>query len=120
MMCSDDMYITEMRTITLDGEEIEYEVSSGNVFADLGLPDADELFAAGQSLIQIQRRIEGAGWTRREAAVRAGVTRCALSDLLRGRLAGFTTERLLRIAARLGCDTDATPTHDSSARLRQT
>lgn len=102
----------ETQKLIIGGEEIEYQVGSGNVFADLGLPDADKLFAAGEVLIRVQRRIEGAGWTHAEAAARARITRRELSSLLRGRHVGLTTARLAQIAARLGCGTDTTPTRD--------
>ncbi len=87
-----------------DDEAIEHEVSSGNIFADLGLPDAEELFFKGHLAIAIQRMIEDAGWTQREAAERVGVSQPDLSNLLNGRLAGFSTDRLLKILNRLGSD----------------
>lgn len=85
-------------------EEIKYEISSGNVFADLGLPDADELLFKAQMIAGIQRLIEDAGWTQREAAKRAGISQPDLSNLLRGRLTGFSTDRLLKTLNRLGSD----------------
>lgn len=85
-------------------EAIEHEVSTGNVFADLGLPDADELLFKAQMVAGIQRRIEDAGWTQREAARRAGLAQPDLSNLLRGRLIGFSTDRLLKTLNRLGSD----------------
>ncbi len=85
-------------------EKLEYEVSSGNVFADLGLPDAEELFFKGYLALAIQRIIEDAGWTQQEAATWVGISQPDLSNLLRGRLAGFSTDRLLETLNRLGSD----------------
>src|SRR5215210_4458822 len=80
----------------------EYTRSSGNVFADLGLPDADERMLKAQLVIQIRRFIEEKGWTQTEAAKAVGLDQPKVSHLLRGRLAGFSVDRLLSILNRLG------------------
>jgi predicted XRE-type DNA-binding protein len=75
---------------------------SGNVFADLGLPDADERMLKAQLAVQIRRFIEEKGWTQVEAAEAVGLDQPKVSHLLRGRLAGFSVDRLLNILNRLG------------------
>lgn len=80
----------------------EHARSSGNVFADLGLPDADERMLKAQLAIQIRRFIEAKGWTQTEAAGAVGLDQPKVSHLLRGRLSGFSVDRLLNILNRLG------------------
>lgn len=82
--------------------KLEHTHGSGNVFADLGLPDADECMLKAQLAIQIRRFIEEKGWTQTEAAEAVGLDQPKVSHLLRGRLAGFSVDRLLSILNRLG------------------
>jgi predicted XRE-type DNA-binding protein len=82
--------------------EIEVTESSGNVFADLGLPDADELYAKSMLSILIARTIRDRGLTQTEAARLLGTTQPKVSDLFRGRLSGFSLERLFRFLNALG------------------
>ena len=84
----------------------EHTVSSGNVFADLGLPNADELLAKSTLVIQITRLIEARGLTQAEAAEVLGVDQPKVSALVRGRLTGFSMERLCRFLNALGSDVD--------------
>ncbi|MCA1568679.1 MAG: helix-turn-helix domain-containing protein [Acidobacteria bacterium] len=76
--------------------------SSGNVFADLELPDADERMLKAQLAVQIRRFIDEKGWTQTEVAEAVGLDQPKVSYLLRGRLAGFSVDRLLSILNRLG------------------
>ncbi|HEV7374772.1 MAG TPA: helix-turn-helix transcriptional regulator [Pyrinomonadaceae bacterium] len=80
----------------------EHIRSSGNVFADLELPDADERMLKAQLAVQIRRFIEEKGWTQTEAAEAVCLDQPKVSYLLRGRLAGFSVDRLLSILNRLG------------------
>jgi predicted XRE-type DNA-binding protein len=80
----------------------EHTRSSGNVFADLALPDADERMLKAQLAVQIGRFIEEKGWTQAEAAEAVGLDQPKVSYLLRGRLVGFSVDRLLSILNRLG------------------
>jgi predicted XRE-type DNA-binding protein len=78
------------------------ESSSGNVFADLGLPDAEELLVKAQLAISIAELIERKGLTQRETARRTGIDQPKVSHLLRGRLSGFSADRLFAILNRRG------------------
>jgi predicted XRE-type DNA-binding protein len=78
------------------------EASSGNVFADLGLPDADELLIKAQLAVSIAELIEQKGWNQTETARRIGVDQPKVSNLLRGRLSGFSSDRLFAILNKLG------------------
>jgi predicted XRE-type DNA-binding protein len=81
---------------------IEVTESSGNVFADLGLPDADELYAKSMLSILIARTIRDRGLTQTDAARLRGTTQPKISELFRGRLSGFSLERLFRFLNALG------------------
>lgn len=82
--------------------KMEHTRGSDNVFADLCLPDADERMLKVQLAIQIRRFIEAKGWMQVDAAEAVGLDQPKVSHLLRGRLAGFSVDRLLNILNRLG------------------
>jgi len=76
--------------------EIEIKPSSGNVFADLGIPEADHLLAKADLAIELTRIISARGLTQVEAAQVMGVDQPKVSALINGRLDGFSMERLYR------------------------
>jgi predicted XRE-type DNA-binding protein len=76
--------------------------SSGNVFADLGLPVAEARLLKAQLALKIQQLIEQKGMTQAEIAPLLGLDQPKVSNLLRGRLAGFSVERLFSILNKLG------------------
>jgi predicted XRE-type DNA-binding protein len=80
--------------------------SSGNIFADLGFPDADEELAKAKIAIQIGRLIEERKLTQKEAAGRMGLAQPTVSDIVRGQLEGFTLDRLLRCLTALDQDVE--------------
>jgi predicted XRE-type DNA-binding protein len=80
------------------------ELSSGNVFADLGLPDADELHAKAELAHEICAIIEHDGLTQKEAAGRMGMDQSKVSAIRHGRLKDFSTDRLMRFLNALGRD----------------
>lgn len=79
---------------------------TGNVFADLDLPDADEMLAKAGLASAIQDVIERRGLTQLEAARVMGIDQPKVSKITRGRLKEFSTERLLNLLVRLGVDVD--------------
>ena len=83
-----------------------HEVSSGNVFADLGLPDAPELQAKADLAYEISRTIDQRSLTQVEAAEILGVDQPKVSALVRGRLDGFSMERMYRFLNALGKDVE--------------
>jgi len=83
---------------------IEVRAGGGNVFADLGLPDADERLAKAGLAHEICALIKEAGLTQVQAARRLGVDQPKVSALMRGRLTDFSTDRLLRFINLLGRD----------------
>jgi predicted XRE-type DNA-binding protein len=83
-------------------EEISVHPSSGNVFADLGLPNADELLIKAELVHQISEIISERKLTQIEAAEILGIDQPKVSSLVRGKLSGFSTERLFRFLNALG------------------
>ena len=86
--------------------QAEVMESSGNVFEDLGLPQSDELLAKAELVSKISSIIRGRHLTQAEAAEVLGATQPIVSDLLRGRLDGFSMERLMRFLNALDRDVE--------------
>jgi predicted XRE-type DNA-binding protein len=85
-------------------EGIEVEAGSGNVFADLGLPDADKLKIKSGLVIEIARAVRRLGLTQEEAGRRMGVPQPKVSALLRGDFANLSERKLMDCLNRLGYD----------------
>lgn len=77
-------------------QDFEVHDSSGNVFEDLGLPDAQERLAKAEVARVIRKAIERRGLSQSEAAELLAVKQPDISDLMRGKLARFSRERLER------------------------
>jgi len=86
----------------------DYVVSSGNVFADLGFANADEMLAKAELAIKIGDIVRERRLTQVQTAEILGVDQPKVSALIRGRLSGFSIERLLRFLLRLGTDVSIT------------
>jgi predicted XRE-type DNA-binding protein len=86
----------------------DYVESRGNVFADLGLPNPEEMLAKAELAIKIAEILRLRRLTQAQAAEVLGVDQPKVSALIRGRLSGFSIERLLRFLLRLGTDVSIT------------
>jgi len=82
----------------------DYEVSSGNVFRDLGLPDAEELDIKANLAIEIGRMIRRRGLSQSQAASILGVDQPRVSALIRGHVEKFSMEKLCDYLRAFGCD----------------
>jgi predicted XRE-type DNA-binding protein len=80
--------------------------SSGNVFADIGFDNAEELMAKAKLAMRIGEIIRERKLTQTRAARLLGVDQPKVSALLRGRLDGFSVERLFRFLNVLGRDVE--------------
>lgn len=87
-------------------EEIKFEKSSGNVFKDLGLPDADELFLKAKLGFEVFRIIEDCKLTQAQAAKILGVKQPEISWLKKGKFNHYSVERLLTFLNRLNRDVE--------------
>ena len=101
----------------IDG--IEVEPSSGNVFADLGLPDADKLKVKSGLMIEISRAVRRLDLTQEEAGRRMGLPQPKVSALLRGDFTNLSERKLMECLNRLGYDIEITlkPTADPVGHL---
>lgn len=87
-------------------EEIKVQSSSGNVFADLGLANSDELLIKAELVRQISNLIDAKKLTQTEAANILGIDQSNVSTLLNGKLSGFSTDRLFKFLNALGSDVE--------------
>jgi len=87
-------------------QNAKIERSSGNVFADLGLPDAETHLLKAELVTRIDRIIRQRGLKQVEAARLLGLTQPDVSRLMRGNFREYSVERLLRLLTALGRDVD--------------
>jgi len=80
------------------------EESSGNVFADLGVPNPEEYLVKAKLAIQIGKLIKEKKLTQIGAARLLGLDQPKISALNRGRLSGFSVERLFKLLSKLDQD----------------
>lgn len=94
--------------------------SSGNIFADLGLAEPEEALAKAELARAISAIIAARELTRAQAAELLGIDQPKISALTRGRLTGFSIDRLLRLLVALGQDVEITirPNVEGDPRCR--
>ena len=86
----------------LDG--IEVELSTGNVFVDLGLPDAEQLKIKSGLVIEITHAVRRLGLTQEEAGRRMRISHAKVSGLTRGDFSNLSERKLMECLNRLGYD----------------
>ena len=91
-----------MKKRLIDG--IEVQRGSGNVYADLGLADAEKLKIKTGLVIEIRKAMRKLGLTQQEAAKRMGITQPKVSDMMRGDFANLSERKLMDCLTRLGYD----------------
>lgn len=87
-------------------EEIECEISSGNVFADLGIENPEEELTKAKLVWEIEQIIKKKKLTQVAAAKVMGINQPKVSALIRRKLGGFSVERLIHFLNMLGQDID--------------
>ena len=85
-------------------EHQRYEVSSGNIFSDLGLEESPELLARAQLLNDVSKLIKNSGLSQKEVAEKLGIAQPKVSMLVSGRLSAFSADTLLHYLSILGCE----------------
>ncbi len=93
-----------------------FEPSSGNVFTDLGFEHPEEELAKAQLILQIVELVRARGLTQTAAARVLALPQPKVSLLLRGQMAGFSTDRLIRLLNRLDQDVEIVVRAKASAR----
>lgn len=84
--------------------EISILPSTGNIFADLDIPNSEEYLVKAKLAYEISQLIKEKKLTQSKAAERLGIDQPKISALLKGRLSGFSIERLFRFFAMLNQD----------------
>ena len=87
-------------------KKIAYEIGSGNVFADIGLPNAEEHLVKAQLVYRISGLMKARGLKQVDAAKLLGVKQPDISKMLRGDFRQFSVERLMRFLVALGQDVE--------------
>lgn len=93
---------------TVAWQEIPVTEGSGNVFADLGFPDPEDALTKAQLASHIRQVIKQRRLTQTAAAALMGIDQPKVSALLNGRIANFSSERLMRLLTALGQDVEIT------------
>ena len=84
------------------------EEGSGNVFADLGFPNAERERIKAHLTLRIYRLIKGRNLTQADAGKILGIRQPHVSTLMRGQSGAFSTERLMEFLTALGQDVEIT------------
>ena len=99
-------------------EDIEYTVSSGNVYADFGFRNPEEAQTKAELAMTITDIIKQKKLTQTQAAEMLGIDQPKISKITRGLLAEFTIERLMRFVLCLGFDIELKLTrHNTKATI---
>ena len=85
---------------------VKFERSSGNVYADLGVKDADAMLVKAELVTTISGIIRERALTQSAAAELLGLTQPKLSNILRGQFHGVSERRLIDCLTRLGWDVE--------------
>jgi len=84
------------------------EVGSGNIFADLGLPDAEDMLLKSTIVIELRRLINHRKLTQSAASKLIGISQGDLSKVLRGQFRGYSAAKLMRMLTAFDQDVEIT------------
>jgi predicted XRE-type DNA-binding protein len=101
-------------------DSVDIEISSGNVFADLGLPDPEKLKIKSGLAVEITKAMRKLGLTQADAGLRMGLPQAKVSNLMRGDFENVSERKLMDCLNRLGYDVEikVRPTRQRVGRLR--
>lgn len=94
----------ELRNAKRIIEGVEVQRSSGNVFADLGLPDAEKLKIKTGLVVEIRKAMRALGLTQQAAAKRMGIPQPKVSGMMHGDFTNLSERKLMDCLNRLGYD----------------
>jgi predicted XRE-type DNA-binding protein len=103
------MTMTTRKTLAskrVHSRRIRAEKSSGNVFADLGLPHPEQELLKSRLTLQIYRLIKARGLKQADAGKILGIKQPHVSALMRNRSGAFSVERLMQFLTALGQDVE--------------
>ncbi len=101
-----------------DGDASQIQLSNGNVFADLGIPDPDLALAKAELVQHIRDLITKRGLTQAKAGELLDLDQPKVSALVRGNVAGFSIDRLFRFLNALGEQVEISVTTPKRAKVR--
>jgi predicted XRE-type DNA-binding protein len=93
-------------TTKVGKKQIKVTRSSGNIFADLALPNPDEELLKAHLVIAIRDAIEARGLSQAAAGKKMRLAQPDVSKLIRGRVSGFSIDRILACLRALGSDVE--------------
>jgi predicted XRE-type DNA-binding protein len=101
-------------------KQTRIEAGSGNVFADIGMPDPEKALAKAKIALRVNLALEILGLNEANAGALLGIAQSRVSDLACGRLAEFSLEDLIDFARRSGNDVEIhiRPTSRKASRLK--
>ena len=86
--------------------KIEHEVSSGNVYEDLGYEDSTEMKIKAKAVRMLAMTIAESGMTQSDVASILGIDQPKISRILRGQFRGLSLEKIMSFILALGNDID--------------
>ena len=84
-------------------EERDYEISSDNIFADLGLEDSEELFTRAQLMHELGLLIKSSTLSQKQIAKKLGISQPKVSMIITGKFNEFSSEKLMHYLSLMGC-----------------
>ena len=84
-------------------EEKNYEVSTDNIFADLGLEDSEELLTRAKLMHELGLLIKSSKLSQRQIASKLGISQPKISMLITGKFNEFSSEKLMHYLSLMGC-----------------
>ncbi len=88
--------------------KLDYEVSSGNVYKDLGFEDSAEMKIKAEAVRMLAKFIDDSGMTQQDVADILGIDQPKISRILRGQFRGISLERIMSFMLALGNDINIT------------
>jgi predicted XRE-type DNA-binding protein len=100
-------------------KKIRAEEGSGNVFADLGLPNPEQELLKARLTLQIYKIVKARGLTQAQAGALLGIKQPHVSALMRNRAGNFSIGRLIEFLTALGQDVEITvkPTRKAQGEM---
>ena len=89
-------------------KEKDYEVSTNNIFADLGLEDSEELLTRARLMHELGLLIKSSKLSQKEIAEELGISQPKVSMLTSGKFNEFSSEKLMHYLSLMGCYVDIT------------
>jgi predicted XRE-type DNA-binding protein len=101
----------------IEGNDEKVVRGSGNIYAQLGLPNPEERQLKSQLMYVFNQAVQRMSLNQNEAAERVGINQADISRISYGQGSRFSVERLMGIVGRLGIDINIQQTHDETGAI---